>query len=1097
MRFSATGRRRMCASSSSPTVSAFSASATWASEEWGSRSASLRSTRPAREFRRSTACRSLSTSGSNNAALLEDPLYLGLRQNRVRGEEYMAFIDEFVTAVQARYPKCCIQWEDFANINAVPILERYRDRVCTYNDDIQGTAAVALAGIFGALRISGQRLTEQRFLFLGGGSAATGIAELISRAMALEGLDIGAARARNALFDINGLMVKSRTDLAAFQKPFAQDHVPVDKFVTPCGRCGPPASSASAPCPNCSTNRSSRPWPRSMSGPLSFHTRIPHHDRSARRTRLTAGRAAVPSLRAGVLSRRSKSPARHSCRDRATMSTSFPPWAWRCTRRRRPRVTEEMFIIAAKAVAEQVSDASLATGLIYPPQSRIFEASLHVAVRVAGYIFEKGLGTSATSERYCRAYPGSRLPPRLSDVSARGATESTAIQLTANVAVALFENGQTTERTIESARRVAKVLGFEADAYLRWGEVRVRLGGEAGPRGTVIAAEPVGVDMGKVAATLEVIEKLERGQVSAPAADTALRAIVHRPPVSDTRFALFAAAGAVALGVIFGLTHVFAAVVIALSAGFGACLRRWLARKTHNALVQPFCAALLAGVVAALALYLRPDEPQRLVAVCPCMVLVPGPHILNGALDLARARIPLGAARIGYALLIVFMICTGLLLGLSFGGVTLPVSSPAVAVPLLFDVLAAGVAVAAYATFFSMPVRMMPLPILVGMVAHGARWAAISFGGANVEAAALLACLIVGSVTTPLADRMRMPFAAVAFASVVALIPGVYVFRMAGGFTAPRHTGSGGATRGCVGHTGRWRHSVPHHARHGVWTHPSQDVTGAPQAVKKTRSGAKRSSSAKRAAPAARTAASTLRWEPTVSSTGELLLRRRETPEPGSSADMHYTFSQSLIFLARRWRNLMNHELSSVGQSQARWGTLYWIDVFGDSLNQTELADRIGVEQQTLGRVLRDLQSEGLIERVASQHDQRAKVIRLTAAADPVMRQIAAIQESVRKQLLRDISPEKLGVCMAVFAAILATWTPTEAEPHAAARNFPVRSSQPMVKPQRAKRAGNRARSAKILCTGIPELNSTPPSNGARIEPSFPIPDIHPVPSAR
>ena len=122
-------------------------------------------------------------------------------------------------------------------------------------------------------------------------------------------------------------------------------------------------------------------------------------------------------------------------------------------------------------------------------------------------------------------------------------------------------------------------------------------------------------------------------------------------------------------------------------------------------------------------------------------------------------------------------------------------------------------------------------------------------------------------------------------------------------------------------------------------------------------------------------------------------MRRRETPEPGNREDMHYTFSQSLIFLARRWRNLMNHELSSVGQSQARWGTLYWIDVYGDSLNQTELADRIGVEQQTLGRVLRDLQSEGLIERVPSPHDQRAKVIRLTRAADPVMRQIAAIQE--------------------------------------------------------------------------------------------------------
>jgi uncharacterized membrane protein YjjP (DUF1212 family) len=367
-------------------------------------------------------------------------------------------------------------------------------------------------------------------------------------------------------------------------------------------------------------------------------------------------------------------------------------------------------------------------------------------------------------------------------VSAPGTTESTAIQLTADATVALFENGQTTERTIESARRVATSLGFDAEVFLRWGEVTVSLEGDGGSRERVIAAAPVGVDMGKVAATLNVIDELGRGDMDAPAAQAVLRAIAHGSPVSDTRFALFAAAGAVALGVIFGLTHVFAAVVIALSAGLGAYLRRWLARKTHNVLVQPFCAALLAGAAAALALHLRPDEPQRLVAVCPCMVLVPGPHILNGALDLARARIPLGAARIGYALLIVLMICAGLLLGLSCGAVALPIAGPSVPVPLLFDVLAAGVAVAAYATFFSMPARMMPLPILVGMVAHGARWTAIVVGGANVEVAALLACLIVGIVITPLADRMRVPFAAVAFASVVALIPGVYVFRMAEGF---------------------------------------------------------------------------------------------------------------------------------------------------------------------------------------------------------------------------------------------------------------------------------------------------------------------------
>src|SRR5271154_2696445 len=127
---------------------------------------------------------------TNNQELLNDPLYIGLRHARVRGDEYMSFIDEFVSAVQALYPKCCIQWEDFANINAVPILTRYRDRICTFNDDIQGTAGVALAGILGALRITGQKLTEQRFLFLGGGSAGAGIAELIPMAMTMQGMDI-------------------------------------------------------------------------------------------------------------------------------------------------------------------------------------------------------------------------------------------------------------------------------------------------------------------------------------------------------------------------------------------------------------------------------------------------------------------------------------------------------------------------------------------------------------------------------------------------------------------------------------------------------------------------------------------------------------------------------------------------------------------------------------------------------------------------------------------------------------------------------------------------------------------------------------------
>jgi malate dehydrogenase (oxaloacetate-decarboxylating)(NADP+) len=329
--------------------------------------------------------------GSNNTALLEDPLYLGLRQNRVRGEEYAAFIAEFVDAVQALYPKCCIQWEDFANFNAVPILERYRDRVCTYNDDIQGTAAVALAGIFGALRISGQKLAQQRFLFLGAGSAATGIAELISLAMALEGMDLQQARAHNALFDINGLMVKSRTDLAEFQKPFAQDHAPIATFVDAVRALRPTGIIGVSTVPKLFNQQVIEAMSEINERPIIF----PYSNPTSR-SECTAEEAYRWSKGRAIFASGSPFPpveiaGKVFVPGQGNNVYIFPAMGMAVFGTEATRVTEEMFIVAAKAVAEQVSDRNLATGLIYPPQSQIFEASLHVATRVAGYIFDKGL----------------------------------------------------------------------------------------------------------------------------------------------------------------------------------------------------------------------------------------------------------------------------------------------------------------------------------------------------------------------------------------------------------------------------------------------------------------------------------------------------------------------------------------------------------------------------------------------------------------------------------------------------------------------------------------------------------------------------------
>jgi malate dehydrogenase (oxaloacetate-decarboxylating)(NADP+) len=329
--------------------------------------------------------------GTNNQGLLDDPLYLGLRQNRVRGEDYSAFIDEFVEAVQTLYPKCCIQWEDFANLNAVPILERYRDKVCTYNDDIQGTAAVALAGMFGALRISGQKLTEQRFLFLGGGSAATGIAELISQAMALEGMDIATARSRNALFDIKGLMVRSRTDLAEFQKPFAQDHAPISVFADAVKALRPTGIIGVSTVPKLFNQQVIEAMAEINERPIIF----PYSNPTSR-SECTAEEAYRWSQGRAIFASGSPFPpveiaGKIFVPGQGNNVYIFPAMGMAVFATEAKRVTEEMFIVAARAVAEQVTDQNLATGLIYPPQSQILNASLHVATRVAEYIFDRNL----------------------------------------------------------------------------------------------------------------------------------------------------------------------------------------------------------------------------------------------------------------------------------------------------------------------------------------------------------------------------------------------------------------------------------------------------------------------------------------------------------------------------------------------------------------------------------------------------------------------------------------------------------------------------------------------------------------------------------
>ena len=329
--------------------------------------------------------------GTNNQTLINDPLYLGLRQPRVLAAELDEFVDEFVAAVQEVFPGCCIHFEDWAGVDAMRLLARYRDKVSCYNDDIQGTAGVVLAGLFSALRVTGGKLSDQRILFLGAGSAGIGIADLIAAAMMLEGLSADQARSRISLFDVSGLLEPSRTDLYDFQKPYAHPHAPSRDFLGVIESLKPKAiigvstkgKAFSQPIVEAMARLNKRPMIFALSNPTDrAECTAEEAYRWSEGRALYAAGVPFPPVRFG---KKTLIPGQ------GNNLYIFPAVGLAIYATRAKRVTDEMFIAAARAVADQVTQAELDAGLLYPPQTEILKTEITTAVKVGEIIFARGL----------------------------------------------------------------------------------------------------------------------------------------------------------------------------------------------------------------------------------------------------------------------------------------------------------------------------------------------------------------------------------------------------------------------------------------------------------------------------------------------------------------------------------------------------------------------------------------------------------------------------------------------------------------------------------------------------------------------------------
>lgn len=331
--------------------------------------------------------------GTNNEEFLQDPLYPGLRRKRTRGPEYDAFIAAFVEAMNEVFPKACIQWEDFTGVDAIRILETYRDKTCTFNDDIQGTAAIATAGFISISRLMKKSFKDQRFLFLGAGAAAFGIADMLAKKFQRDGLSPEEAYKQIWMFDVNGLLVKSRTDLAPHQLAFAHDFEACNNFAEAVLKIKPTAIVGVSTVGGAFNQQVIENMSLVNERPIIF----PYSNPTSH-SECTAEQAYTWSKGKAIFASGSPfAPVNYNGKiytpGQGNNVFIFPALGMAIFATEAKRVTDDMLLTASEAVAEQVTTEDFENGLIYPQVNDILKVSINVAIRISEHIFDSGLAS--------------------------------------------------------------------------------------------------------------------------------------------------------------------------------------------------------------------------------------------------------------------------------------------------------------------------------------------------------------------------------------------------------------------------------------------------------------------------------------------------------------------------------------------------------------------------------------------------------------------------------------------------------------------------------------------------------------------------------